>query len=144
MKARHNLNALEDRVRPIADLCLQCFDEEMSTAAAQAERFFSEVIAHGSVWSIQDGEGFPTSTNLDGETAMPFWSLESRAQKVIDNVIAYNSFRTRRIELSEFLDRWLSGLKRDGLAVGINWSGKRAIGYDMTPENVRTRIEISR
>ncbi|WP_197729402.1 MULTISPECIES: DUF2750 domain-containing protein [Rhizobium] len=62
----------------------------------------------------------------------------------MDNVIAYNSFRTRRIELSEFLDRWLSGLKRDGLAVGINWSGKRAIGYDMTPENVRTRIEISR
>ncbi|MGO7697062.1 hypothetical protein [Rhizobium leguminosarum] len=42
------------------------------------------------------------------------------------------------------MDRWLSGLKRDVLAVGINWSVKRAIGYDMTPENVRTRIEISR
>jgi hypothetical protein len=93
------------RWRRIADLSLQCFDEDMSTAAAQAERFFSEVIAHGIVWSIQDDEGFPTSTNLDGQTAMPFWSLESRAQKVIDNAITYSGFRTCRLELSEFLDR---------------------------------------
>ncbi|WP_349438020.1 DUF2750 domain-containing protein [Pararhizobium sp. A13] len=116
----------------------------MSTAAAQAERFFSEVIAHGSVWSIQDGKGFPTSTNLDGQTAMPFWSLESKAQKVIDNVFAYSGFRTCRLELPEFVDRWLSGLERDGLYVGINWSGKRATGFDITPENVRIRIENSR
>ncbi|WP_369291916.1 DUF2750 domain-containing protein [Sinorhizobium sp. 6-70] len=69
--------------------------------------FFSEIIAQGIVWSIRDDGGFPTSTSPFGVTAIPFWPLESRAQKVIDNVGAYRGFRTCRLELSEFMERWL-------------------------------------
>ncbi|WP_428429278.1 DUF2750 domain-containing protein [Pararhizobium sp.] len=114
----------------------------MSVTAAHTARFFDEIVAHGTVWSIRDDDGFPTSTSPLGETAMPFWSSDSRAQKVIDNVSAYRGFKTSRLALSEFVDRWLPGLERDGLFVGINWSGKRATGYDMTPETVRNRIAM--
>jgi hypothetical protein len=30
---------------------------------------------------------------------------------------------------------------RDGFLVGVNWSGKRAVGYDIEPENLVKRVE---
>lgn len=40
-----------------------------------------------------------------------------------------------------FRDNWLSGLERDGLLVGVNWSGPYALGYDVAPKDVRARID---
>jgi hypothetical protein len=40
------------------------------------------------------------------------------------------------IILSDFRERWLPGLKNDGLHVGVNWSGVTATGYDMKPIEV--------
>jgi len=114
----------------------------MSIAAAQADTFFNEVTAAGEVWAIRDEGGFPTSTNASGETAMPFWSKESRARKVIGNVKNYATFEVERLPLEKFAKTWLPGLQRDGLLVGINWSGEMASGYDMTPEEVADRLSI--
>ncbi|MEE2929842.1 MAG: DUF2750 domain-containing protein [Pseudomonadota bacterium] len=114
----------------------------MSISSAQSAAFFKEVKEHQSVWTIRDSGGIPTSTNQDGETAMPFWSQASRAQKIIDAVPAYEGFSLSEIPLEEFTSRWLSGLKADGLKVGINWSGKAATGYDMTPDEVLGFLSI--
>lgn len=59
---------------------------------------------------------------------MPFWSLKSRAEGTIENVPALKGFQAFEIDLDQFLNRWLSGLEKDGLNVGVNWSGKRATG----------------
>jgi len=67
---------------------------------------------------------------------MPFWSMESRAVKVVQSVAAYDGFELHEIPLADFKSRWLPGLERDGLLVGINWSGDRATGYDMKPSEV--------
>ena len=71
---------------------------------------------------------------------MPFWSLESRARKIIDNVDAYRGFETFRLTLEAFENNWLVGMEEDGLLAGLNWAGKRAVGYDMTPGDVRASI----
>jgi hypothetical protein len=113
----------------------------MSLAAANAAAFVAEVSESGLVWAIRDSGGFTSSTNASGETAMPFWSKESRARKIIDGVIAYRDFEPFELPLDEFLGRWLPGLERDGLFVGLNWYGKRAIGYNFAPEDVRARLE---
>jgi hypothetical protein len=76
----------------------------------------------------------------DGARTMPFWSSLSRVEKVIRNVEAYSSFSPAQIELRAFLDRWLPGLERDGLKVGLNWSGERAVGYDIEPQEVASRL----
>lgn len=55
---------------------------------------------------------------------------------MIDTVPAYASFALRRLSLQEFEERWLPGLQRDGLRVGINWSGAHATGYDVEPAAV--------
>lgn len=112
----------------------------MSTAAAQTKHFFNEVVKDGLVWAIHDDSGFPAPLNGSGERAMPFWSLESRAQKVIASVATYRNFTPHKLTLQEFTDRWLPGLEKDGLVVGINWSGDCATGYDLKPEEVRARL----
>ena len=112
----------------------------MTVAAAQAAHFFREITLHESVWTIRDDGGFPAPKNRSGERAMPFWSLESRAARVIANVPAYHGFTIERLTLGEFVEDWLTGLERDDLLVGVNWSGARAVGYDMTPDQVRARL----
>lgn len=113
----------------------------MSTAAAHADAFVSEALATNTVWAIRDASGFPTSTNSSGETAMPFWSMESRARRVIEGLDAYRGFEPVQLELETFTARWLAGLQNDGLMVGLNWSGERASGYDMKPADLRARLD---
>lgn len=112
----------------------------MTISAINADAFVSEVLGGGQVWTIRDKDGFPTSTNASGETVMPFWSSEKRARQVIDIIPAYRDFEPAPIELSVFVKRWLPGLSDDGLYCGLNWSGNRATGYDLTPVDVLTRL----
>jgi hypothetical protein len=116
----------------------------MSISSINADAFVTEAIRSQAVWAIRDEEGFPTSTNASGETAMPFWSMESRAKKVIERVAAYRGFQPVQLDLATFVERWLPGLERDGLFVGLNWSGERATGYDMAPKDVLARLVAAR
>jgi hypothetical protein len=68
---------------------------------------------------------------------MPFWSSRSRTERIIRSIPAYAHFRPLRLTLDEFQSRWLDRLERDGLLVGINWSGPHATGYDVEPRDVR-------
>jgi hypothetical protein len=79
----------------------------------------------------------PAPLNEQGRRVMPFWSTRSRAEKIISSVPAYAGFRPCQLSLDEFQSRWLDGLERDGLLVGINWSGVSATGYDVEPRDVR-------
>lgn len=105
----------------------------MTTSGAHANAFFSEVIREQQVWTISDARGFPAPLGSDGIRSMPFWSLSSRAERIISAVEAYGNFEKVAIPLSEWRAKWLPGLERDGLRVGLNWSGDRATGYDVEP-----------
>ena len=67
---------------------------------------------------------------------MPFWSLKSRAQKVVDTVPAYRDFEVEPVSLVDFRDAWLPDLESNGFLVGVNWSGKGASGCDLSPADV--------
>jgi hypothetical protein len=112
----------------------------MSIATAHANAFYDEVLAHGEVWAVRDEEGFPAPANGEGVRAMPFWSLQSRAQKIVDTVDAYADFTTELIPLDVWRTRWLPGLSRDGLQAGLNWSGKRATGYEVSPAEIEASL----
>lgn len=115
----------------------------MSVSAAQTAAFFHEIVANKQVWTLRDDKGVPTSTN-SGITSMPFWSRESRARKVAGAVAAYRGFQPHPLSLEEFTSRWLPGMEKDGVHVGINWSGKSATGFDLAPREVRKRIAYAR
>jgi hypothetical protein len=46
------------------------------------------------------------------------------------------------IALVDFRNRWLPGLASDGILVGVNWSGPRATGYDLLPDQVLARLVV--
>lgn len=112
----------------------------MSSSAAHASAFYDEIRETRTVWSIKDKDGFPAPAGNDGERAMPFWSKETRAQRIVGKVDAYRDFEVVSIPLVEWISRWLPGLRADGLRVGLNWSGDRASGFDVLPEEVILRI----
>jgi hypothetical protein len=60
----------------------------MSTSAAQADAFYCEALEHQLVWGIKDENGFPAPETPAGR-AMPFWSLRSRAERIVGSVPAY-------------------------------------------------------
>jgi hypothetical protein len=112
----------------------------MSISGAHADAFFQEVLREGQVWAIRDEGGIPAPWGTDGVRAMPFWSLASRAEKIIGTVDTYAGFETVGIPLGEWRSRWLPGLERDGLLLGLNWSGARATGYDVEPASVMASL----
>ncbi|WP_067496818.1 DUF2750 domain-containing protein [Actinoplanes sp. TFC3] len=108
----------------------------MSVSAAHTAAFRREVPQEGRVYAIRDPRGFPAPRAADGSRAMPFWSKQSRARRVVGAVPAYQGFDVVEIPVSDWLDSWLPGLRRDDLLVGVNWAGARATGFDLTPAQV--------
>lgn len=105
----------------------------MSTAAAHYAAFYREARDGGEVWTVRDDDGFPAPETTSGARAMPFWSRRSRVERIVAAAPAYAAFDIVTVPLPEFRSRWLPGLERDGLLVGINWSGESATGYDVAP-----------
>lgn len=58
-------------------------------------------------------------------------------------VPAFEAFAVVELTWDEFRDRWLPGLDRDGLRVGVNWSGSKAVGFDLRPSEVRRNVEAA-
>jgi hypothetical protein len=114
----------------------------MSNAASHARAFYRQVALEKRVWTIRDDGGIPTPKGDEGKRVMPFWSSIARAERIIKTVPAYKGFRPQEISWAEFRTAWLQGLEKDGLLVGVNWSGPRAKGYDVPPETVRESVEI--
>src|SRR5688572_18902126 len=112
----------------------------MTQAAAQADAFYRQVAEKRRLWTIRDSGGFPAPKNNEGKRAQPFWSSRSRAQRAIDSVPAYRGFIPVELEWDDFVSKWVPGLKKDSTLVGVNWSGSRAEGYDLEPEQVERNI----
>ena len=113
----------------------------MSQSTSQAIIFYKEVATKRTLWTIRDSGSFPAPKNSEGERVQPFWSSLSRVQKIIETVPAYAGFEPFDISWSDFTARWVPGLEKDRVLVGVNWSGYRATGYDIAASKVKEYIE---
>lgn len=113
--------------------------DAMSVSAAQADAFYREAIEHSTVWGVRDTGGFPAPATPEGR-AMPFWSLKSRAERIVASVPAYLGFEIVSWTVGEWRTRWLPGLQREGILVGVNWSGKNATGYALPADDVERNM----
>lgn len=112
----------------------------MTISAAQTDAFYAEALEAGEVWTLRDADGYPAPLGTADARAMPFWSRPSRVQHIIDNIPAYRAFEPTSVSLSDWRSRWLPGLAKDGLLVGLNWSGGTATGYDVASEDVERNL----
>ncbi len=113
----------------------------MSQAASQAWAFYREVARERVVWTLRDEGGFPAAESSEGVRAWPFWSSRSRVERIIKNVPVYSGFEPVNFSWETFRSEIAPDLERDKLRVGVNWSGKRAVGYDIEPASVIQSVE---
>ena len=117
----------------------------MSQAGSQAWAFYREVARTRILWTICDEVGYPIPMTSEGKRSLPFWSSRSRAQRIINTVPAYSGFEPCEVTWDEFCTEWVADLRESNRLVGVNWSGKRAVGYDLEPEclvrNVQAMID---
>ena len=113
----------------------------MSQAASQAAAFYREVAESGVLWSLEDDVGYPAPMTASGQRAQPFWSSRRRAEKIVKTVAAYAGFQPFEIGWDEFLSTWVPDMEKDGLLVGVNWSGPTARGYDVTARDCVRNVE---
>jgi hypothetical protein len=113
----------------------------MSQAASQWHAFVKEVAVSGRVSTVRDAGGYPQPQRPDGRRVQPFWSSFARAQRVIKSMSAFEGMEPAELSIDEFVQRWLPGLERDGVLVGVNWTGSRATGYDIEPAEVGEQLE---
>jgi hypothetical protein len=112
----------------------------VSQSASHAATFYREVARHGAVWTIRDASGFPAPIGSNGRRAQPFWSSRTRAERIVATVPDYSSFSVVEISWNDFRDRWIPGLAREGILIGVNWSGPRATGYEVEPSHVLENV----
>ena len=115
----------------------------MSFSASQANKFYKEVAKNRRLWTICDSEGFPAPLTAGGKRAQPFWSSISRVQKIITSIPAYRGFDPVELSWNEFLESWVPDLTSSSILIGVNWSGRRAIGYSLEPEVVVRFVEAA-
>ncbi|WHY78647.1 DUF2750 domain-containing protein [Neobacillus sp. WH10] len=104
------------------------------------DSFFEELEKNQKVWTIENEQGVPTATNMEGQCFLPFWSSKLGAEKIIASVRVYQEYKPIEILLDDFLN-WLTELEDDGLMIGINWRGKQLIGHEMEPSEIIDQIK---
>ena len=72
--------------------------------------------------------------------AVTVWSSSARAQRTKAIVTAYEPYEVTSVPWQVFRDRWLPDLAREGLRVGVTWSGEKAVGYALDVHEVRERV----
>ena len=113
----------------------------MTNAASQAWAFYRGVAKNQKVWTIRDDGGFPALKTPDGKRSQPFWSSLSRVEKIIKTAPSYAGFEPYEISWADFCQAWVPSMTDDGLLVGVNWSGKKVLGYDLEPKQVQESVE---
>jgi hypothetical protein len=108
----------------------------MSVAAAHAAAFRREVATDRQVWTVLEDGSYIAPHKPDGTRAMPFWSKGSRAKLVVDRVPAYHGLAIVSFALAPWLTELLPWLAEQDVLVGVNWSGERALGYDVPANQV--------
>jgi hypothetical protein len=111
----------------------------MSTGALHATAFYEDLVKTRAVFTFVDDDSFLVY-RIGAAEVVPFWSTRSRLERVCELHPKYCAYAMEKIPLSDFLEKTLPLLAEDGARVGVNWSGPRLSGYDISVDDVRRNI----
>lgn len=112
----------------------------MSIAAAQASKFYEQVVTDRVVFTFESEEGmliFP----VRGMDVIPFWSSRTQLEKVVLAHPKFRQYDTVESSLAEFVEKILPQLQEEKIHVGVNWSGARLSGYDVSVEDLLANLQ---
>lgn len=112
----------------------------MSTAALHASKFYEQVVSDDKVFTFDDGDGYSVF-RVNGEDVIPFWSSRTRLEKIKKAHLKYAKQEIAEEPFPVFMSDTLPLLEKEGIRVGVNWSGQRLTGYDITVAELRRNLQ---
>lgn len=101
------------------------------------ERFIEKVCKSGTVWSLENSDGFATSQSneYEDDDANPvqlicFWSDEQLAKACIK--AEWYDYKPVELTLSDFIESWCIGMYNDGFLIGSDFD-QNMFGYEIDP-----------
>lgn len=94
---------------------------DLSSSSSADVKFIAKVIDTQAVFVLAADEGVASAASSDDDNAvvLMFWSEAGAAERV--RQAGFEDFDVDRIELFDFLHRWLPGMAEDAVLVGVNW-----------------------
>lgn len=80
------------------------------------EYFIKKVADYEEVWGLYD-DGWATGDDGEGNMTLPFFPRKEFAQNCA--VEEWSNFKPKSIDIYEFMDKWLEGMKKDKIKVSI-------------------------
>jgi len=113
---------------------------DTATVQENYRRFIRRAIEADEVWTLSNDKGlaYCESDEYEDTDVLLFFSDEAYARRAVSE--SFLEFEPQRIDLFDFLYRWLPGMTRDGGLVGPNWTGDM-IGAEAEPYQLREAIE---
>ena len=93
-------------------------------APKRYEYFIKKVVDSEKVWGLYN-DGWATSKDDNEKIVIPFWPKEEFALICAKN--EWVNYHPRDIELEEFLNKWLLGMKKDGYKPSVFPTNTEAI-----------------
>ena len=112
----------------------------MTIAAAQASQFYEQVVREGAVFTFTDDGSFLVFP-VAGREVVPFWSSRTRLDRIQRGHAKYRSYVCKEISLASFWETTLPDLAGEGISIGVNWSGARLTGYDLSVSDLVRNLE---
>ena len=112
----------------------------MSIAAAQANQFYEQVVRERKVFTFTEDDSFLVFP-VGGQEVVPFWSSRTRLDRIQRGHPKYCSYVCEQISLTSFLEITLPDLAEENISVGVNWSGARLTGYDLSVSDLVRTLE---
>ncbi|HUE69252.1 MAG TPA: DUF2750 domain-containing protein [Pirellulaceae bacterium] len=111
----------------------------MSAAAMHASAVYEQVAKDGRVFTFLSDDSYLVFP-VYGTEVVSFWSSRSRMEKIQSTHPHFSAYTIAEYSLSEFLEKTLFQLEEQSISVGVNWSGKRLTGYDVSVADLRRNI----
>jgi hypothetical protein len=110
----------------------------MSIAAAQYDKFREQVVAEERAFTFTDRGELLVYPVRGGET-VPFWSSRSRLETIQQRLPKYQQWQITELAFPEFWRR-LDRMEREGIQAGINWSGAKLTGYNVSVQSLKAAL----
>lgn len=111
----------------------------MSVSGAQYDKFREQVVTDERAFTFTDSGQLLVYPVASGDT-VPFWSSRSRLEAIQKRLPRYRQWQIAELSLAEFWRR-LDGLEREGVQVGVNWSGPQLTGYNVSVRDLRAGLQ---
>ncbi|MDB5335075.1 MAG: hypothetical protein JWN70_694 [Planctomycetaceae bacterium] len=111
----------------------------MAIAAAQAQKFYEQVTAERRVFTFLNDDSFLVF-KVGSLEVVPFWSSATRLDSIMKTHPKYREYTTDESTLEHFLATTLPLLHQEKINIGVNWSGTRLTGYDISASDLQKNL----